>query len=198
MREMIKMVLVLTLLSAFSGGLLASIRDNTKLKIEDQQIKFVKGPAINTIFKGASNNPLADRFKIKDGDIERTFYVGMLNGQAGVALESYGKGYGGDVGVMAAINLEKASIIGIGVTTHAETPGLGAKAKDDPGFAAKFKGVSLKKPVKVNKDGGAINAISGATITSRAVCAAVSDIGDIYKRLESEIKKGSQKIVKGE
>ncbi|QTA91181.1 RnfABCDGE type electron transport complex subunit G [Desulfonema magnum] len=190
MREMIRMVLVLTILSAFSGGLLAAIRDNTKEKIENQQLQFVKGPAINAIFEGASNNPIADRFKLTDGEIERSFFVGVFDGEArSVALESYGKGYGGDVGLMVGINLKDDTIIGVGVTTHAETPGMGAKAKSDPDFAAQFKGVSVKEPIKVTNDGGAIGAISGATITSRAVCSAATDVADVYKRLKPQLEE---------
>jgi electron transport complex protein RnfG len=188
MRDMIKMVVVLTALAAFSGGLLAAVRDNTKDLIESQQLTFVKGPAIKSIFKDAQNDPIADRFKMMDGDVERNFFVGVVDGKpVGVAFESYGKGYGGDVGLMVGINLESDSIIGVGVTTHAETPGLGAKAKDDPGFAAQFTGVSAMEPVKVNKDGGSINAISGATITSRAVTSAATNVNEIYQRLKPQL-----------
>ncbi len=197
MREMIKMVVVLTVLSAFSGGLLAAIRDNTKDRIELQQLQFVKGPAIKSIFKGASNDPIANRFKIKDGKVERTFFVGVLDGKPkGIAFECFGKGFGGNVGVMVGINLEDDSLLGIGVTTHSETPGLGARAKDDPNFAAQFKGVSIMKPIKVNKDGGQINALSGATITSRAVAAATSQAGEIYKRLKDKLIAQANQIGK--
>ncbi|MEE4355526.1 MAG: RnfABCDGE type electron transport complex subunit G [Desulfococcaceae bacterium] len=197
MGDMIKMVVVLTVLSAFSGGLLAAVRDNTKDKIENQQLQFVKGPAIRSIFEGASNDPIADRFKIKDGELERSFFVAVIDGKAkAVAFESYGKGYGGDVGLMVGINLEDDSILGVGVTTHAETPGLGAKAKDDPGFSAQFKGMTIMEPVKVTKDGGKVNAIGGATITSRAVTAAASDVGEIYKRLKPQIVEQAKNFAK--
>lgn len=188
MREMIKMVVVLTVLAAFSGGLLAAIRDNTKDKIELQQLTFVKGPAIKGIFKDASNDPISDRFKIQDGDVERSFFVGVIDGKPkAVALESYGKGYGGDVGLMVGIDLDSDTILGAGVTTHAETPGMGAKAKEDPSFTNQLKGVSVKDAIKVTADGGGINALSGATITSRAVCAAATDVGAIYNRLKPQI-----------
>lgn len=187
MSDMIKMVVVLTVLAAFSGGLLAAVRDNTKERIEIQQLQFVKGPAIKSIFKDATNDPITDRFKIDDQGVERTFFVGVLNGTPSVAVESYGKGYGGDVGLMVGIDMESDTILGVGVTTHSETPGLGAKAKDDPGFTDQFKGVSLAEPIKVNKDGGQINALSGATITSRAVTAAATNVAEIYQRLKPSL-----------
>ncbi|MBN1930982.1 MAG: RnfABCDGE type electron transport complex subunit G [Desulfobacterales bacterium] len=188
MRDIIKMILVLAILSTFSGGLLAAIRTGTKDKIENQQLQFVKGPAIRSILEGASNDPIADRFKLKDGDIERSFFVGAFDGKANcIALESYGKGYGGDVGVMVGINIDENKLIGAGVTTHAETPGMGARAKEDPAFVSQFKGVDVKDAYKVTTDGGKIDAISGATITSRAVCAAVTDVASIYSRLKPQI-----------
>lgn len=188
MSEMIKMVVVLTVLSTFSGGLLASIRNETKEKIEYQQLKYVKGPAIRQILEGATNNPLVDRFKLMDGDTEISFFAGIFNGKADtIAFESFGKGYGGDIGLMVGVNIEDDRIVGVNVTTHSETPGLGATAKDDPGFVSQFKGFSILEPIKVTNDGGRINAMSGATITSRALCAAATDAGGIYQKLKSRL-----------
>ena len=79
MRELIKMVVVLTTLAALSGGVLAGLKNGTAAQIENQQLKFVKGPAIKAILEGASNDPIVDRFKIKDGDIERSFFVGKFD-----------------------------------------------------------------------------------------------------------------------
>ncbi len=188
MREMIKMVVVLTILSFFSGGVLAYIRNNTQERIENQVLEFVKGPAIRAIFEGAGNNPVADRFTLKDGDVEITFFVGVFDGEPrGVAFETAGKGYGGDVGLMVGINVKDNKLIGVSVTTHAETPGMGAKAKSDPSFAAQFKGLALEQPVAVTQDGGSISAISGATITSRAVSSAATDADKIYQKLKTQI-----------
>jgi electron transport complex protein RnfG len=188
MQDMIKMVVVLTVLSSFSGGLLAAIRNGTLEDIENQQLKFVKGPAISAILEGASNDPISDRFKLMDGDIERSFFVGVFDGKANtVATESFGKGYGGDLGLMVGINLDEDNIVAVGVTTHSETPGVGSRAKDDPGYAAQFQDLSTEEPIKIASEGGSINAISGATITSRATTAAATDVTQIYKRLKPQI-----------
>jgi electron transport complex protein RnfG len=188
MREMIKMLIVLTVLATLSGGLLAAIRDNTKDRIENQVLEFVKGPAIRSILEGATNDPIVDRFQLKDGDIERTFFVGVFGGEPrAVTFETSGKGYGGDVGLMVGIDTKDDKLVGVGVTTHGETPGMGAKAKTDPSFVAQFKGLSLKDPKKVTGDGGSINAISGATITSRAVCSATNDAIKIFEKLKPQL-----------
>ena len=191
MREMIKMVIVLTLLATFSGSLLAAIHSKTKDRITNQILKFVKGPAIRKIFKEASNDPIVDRFDIKDGDETRSFFVGVFEGEPrAVAFETFGKGgYGGEVGLMVGIDVKEDKVVGVGVTTHAETPGMGAKAETDPSFVAQFEDLSLEDPFKVTQDGGTINALSGATLTSRAVSLAATEASGIYQKLKPQIEE---------
>ena len=190
MREMIKMVVVLTILSAFSGGLLAAVRSSTKERIVNQELKFVKGPAIKSILESASNDPIKDRFKIQDGDIERLFFVGIFDGKATtVVFESFASGFADVIGLMVGVNVAEDKFSGAGITTHKETPGLGAKAKNDPSWIAQFQGLSANEDIKVTNDGGTINAISGATITSKAVCVAATDAGKIYNRLKPQIQE---------
>ena len=195
MREILMMIVVLTFLSSASGGLLAYLKDSTKDRIEKQELEFVKGPAIRKILKGASNDPIADRFKITEGDVEHSFFVGVYDGQANtVVFETEGKGYGDVIGLMVGVNVSDDQLVGIGVTTHKETPGLGANAKDDPSFAAQFKGQSTQTTFKVTKDGGDISAISGATVTSRGVCAAVSGAVQQYQKLKPAIEENLKKL----
>jgi len=188
MNEIIKMIVVLSILAAVSGGGLAAVRNGTKTQIEDQQLKFVKGPAIKMILEGSSNDPIADRFKVTDENSETSFFVGKFDGNANViAFEGSGKGYGGDIGIMVGVNMDEGKIIGAAVTTHSETPGLGATAKDDPAFVSQFKDLSVTDVIKVTNDGGTINAMSGATITSRAVCDGVAGAMDTYKKLKPQL-----------
>ncbi len=188
MREMIRLLVVIAVFSAVSGGLLAAIQSGTRDRIEYQQLKFVKGPTIQQILEGSSNDPLVDRFKLIDGKEERSFFVGVFDGKANiVALEAFGKGFGGDIGVIIAVNVENDEIVGIGVTTHSETPGVGSSAKTDPSLSEQFKGLPIKEPFKVKADGGQIDAISGATVSSRGVCGAVVDSAEIYMRLKKDI-----------
>lgn len=190
MREMISMVVVLTVLSAFSGGMLAAVRTGTKDKIENQILKFQKAPAIKQIFSDVSNDPLQDRFKLTDNGEEVTFFVGKYDGTPkAITFETKGKGYGGEIGLMVGIDVEANKIIGVAVTTHSETPGLGSRAKDDPKFASQFAGMSLDKNLGTKKSGGEIDAMSGATITSVGVCLAAQKAQEIYTRLKPEIQK---------
>ena len=191
MQEMIKMVVVLTILSSLSGGLLDALKDGTKERIENQELELVKGPALRVIMKGASNDVVADRFKIKYGDTEQSVFVGKFDGKANtVAFETITNGFADKVGLMVAFNVTDDKLVGMGVTTSKETPGLGARAKTDKEFAKQFKGVPATGPVKVTQDGGNINALGGATITSRGVCAGVSQAIEMYKKLKPKLIAG--------
>lgn len=191
------MVVVLTVLSSFSGGLLAAIRNETMEKIEYQQLKFVKGPAIRAILEGSSNDPITDRFKVPYGEAEKSFFVGVFDGKAEtVAFESSGGGFGGDIGVMVGVSLKDDSIVGVGVTTHSETPGVGSKAKSDPKFVGQFKGQTLKDSFKVKTDGGQVDALSGATVTSRGVSLALTDAVKVYQELKPQIAEQLKRFAK--
>ncbi|VBB45397.1 Electron transport complex, RnfABCDGE type, G subunit [uncultured Desulfatiglans sp.] len=193
MREMLKLFLSVVIFSALAGGLLTALQNSTKDRIEYQQLLFVKGPAILEILDGCTNDPLVDRFKLQDGETERSFFIGKFDGKPDtVAFETYGGGFGGDIGVIVAVNVETDKIVGIGVTTHSETPGIGSRAKTDKAFSRQFQGMDIAQTFKVKSDGGQVDAISGATVSSKGVASAVDAAGQIYQRLKSEIVKKTQ------
>ena len=188
MREMLRLFIAVVVFSAVSGGVLAAMQNATKEKIEYQQLKFVKGPTIKAIMEGSSNDPLIDRLRIQDEAAERNIFIGEFDGKKNtVAFEVFGKGFGGVLGVIVGVNLDTDKIVGIGVTTHSETPGVGSRAKTDPSFAAQFKGRSIKDPLQIKPDGGQIDAMSGATVTSRGVSGTVIEAARIYERLKPVI-----------
>ena len=78
--------------------------------------------------------------------------------------------FSGNLTVMVGVGADGACT-GISITSSGETSGLGSNASK-PAFADQFVGKTGE--VKVTKDGGEINAITGATITSRGVCEAVT------------------------
>jgi electron transport complex protein RnfG len=191
-REIIKMIVVLSLLSVVSGGLLAAINNQTKEQAQLQLIKYVKGPALRKIFQDASNNPITSRLEITEGKTTRDVFVGVLDGEPrGIAFETFGKGgYGGYVGLMVAVDVKDDKLIGVAVTSHSETPGMGARAETDTDFTGQFQGLPVKEePFKVRQDGGNIDALSGATLTSRAVCLATTEAAEIYEQIKPEVEK---------
>ena len=92
-------------------------------------------------------------------------------GEEGYVVETNSpNGFGGAIDMMAGIN-SAGEVTGLAIITHAETSGLGSKATD-PEWQAQFAGAT--DIVSVTKDGGTIEAITGSTITSRAVCDGVN------------------------
>ena len=190
MREMISMIVVLTVLTAISGGLLAAVQSGTALRIENQILKFQKAPAIKDIFPEATNDPLAERFTIKTGDIELQIFPTLLSdGSKAVAFETKGGAFGGPIGLMVGINLDTDEIVDVRVTTHAETPGIGSRAKDDLSFVSQFSGKGMDENFALKGDGGIIDAMSGATVTSKGVSVAAAQAKEIYQKLKPEIVK---------
>lgn len=194
MREMISMIVVLTVLASVSGGLLAAVKSSTELRIEEQVLKFQKAPAIESLFADVTNDPLKERFNLTtDGKPVQVFPGKLPDGSMAVAFETAGKGgYGGDIGVMVAINVDKDQLLGARVTTHAETPGLGSRAKDDLSFVSQFDNKSLDTNLALKADKGSIDAISGATVTSRAVARGAVQAQELYRQLKPEILKQLQ------
>lgn len=129
--------------------------------------------------------PEADDFDEATVDIDGvtyTYYVAK-NG-AGYVFSGSNKGYGGDVVSMTGITAD-GQIAGVKVTEQAETAGLGAKwAGTDAAGQEKrdqYKG-EMPDSFAVTKDGGTIEAVAGATITSRAV---TNDVNDAIKQYQA-------------
>lgn len=108
-----------------------------------------------------------------------TFYIGRRGGQpTGIAFAVEGEGYGGFITVMLGVDLEGV-VSGIRILEHLETPGLGANIEQS-WFTDRFRGKSLESSqlvggnLAVIKDGGDIDALTGATISPRGVATGVS------------------------
>ena len=188
MRDIIKLFVVVAIFSAVAGGVLASVRNATLDRIELMELTYVRGPALKMLFNGSTNDPLTDRFKIKNGKKDLDVFIGEFEGKKNVvAFETSAMGFDGPIGVMVGYNLDTDELVGMRVTTNTETPGVGSRATSDTSFINQFKGMSIDKSFKVKSDGGDIDAMSGATITSRGVSAAVAGSIDIYKKLKDEI-----------
>ncbi|WP_251449033.1 FMN-binding protein [Vermiculatibacterium agrestimuris] len=94
-------------------------------------------------------------------------------GDAGYVIEvdCAANSFSGTLSLMVGVNAD-GTVSGVEVLDSAETSGLGAVAKEDASWRAQYVGKS--GTVKVDKDGGEITSISGATITSRGVSAGVT------------------------
>jgi len=167
--SIIKPTLVLFLVCAVITGALAYVNSITEniiqRRMEEQQEQFRK-----EVMDGA------DRFtEIKpEGLPERItgVYEAYRNDAIiGYVMDVTTKGYGGAMKLTVGINTE-GRVTGVIIGDNNETPGLGSRAKE-PGFIDQFKGVTAAETLSVVKQNknldNEIQAISGATITSRAV-----------------------------
>jgi len=192
-KEYLKMVFVLTLIAMVCGFLLSAVKTFTYEKIEEQILVNVKGPALKYVLSQATNNPINDRMEIDIDGVIHTVFIGKKKDQlVAVAFESDGAGFGGKIGIMIGIDINRSILSGIGILSHQETPGLGSRITGSS-FTEKFKGRAITDIFKVKKDNGAIDAISGATNSSRGVCLAVEKGVGFYARLKTEILKKFEK-----
>lgn len=188
MRDIIKMFIVLTVICCMSGVSLSILKDKTKDKIADQEIKFVKEPAVLSVLAGFDNDPMIERKEVEFGnDVSKLMFPAKKDGELfALAMEVSDVGYGGDVNIMLGIDIE-GQIRGISITKHKETPGLGARISEAE-FTKQFKTLSVSGDIALTSKGGKIEAISGATISSKAVVKAVSDGVAIFKDNIENIK----------
>jgi Na+-translocating ferredoxin:NAD+ oxidoreductase subunit G len=111
------------------------------------------------------------------------FFEGWKNGEkVGLAVNTYtNQGYSGLIKLMVGFKPD-GTIVNYEVLEHKETPGLGTKIAE-PFFKDHFIGKNpASARLKVNKDGGDIDAITAATISSRAVCDAVQRASDAHQK----------------
>ena len=130
--------------------------ENVMPGAESEQIDVSEGTTVTTETKNATSVTILSAYKMtKDG------------ADAGYCVEVGPTGFGGAVDTMVGIDSE-GKVTGISViSASSETPGLGARSTE-PEFQAQFAG-QVGTEVAVAKDGGSIDALTGATITSRAV-----------------------------
>lgn len=191
MGGIVRMVVVLSLICGLAGFTLSFLSMSMAPLIEEQVLTYVQEPAIKSVFGEVENNPVADRrkFELPDGGSIMIFPA-MRGGKLyGVAMEEFAKGYGGNVGVIVGIDVQGTKLVGIGVTTMKETPGLGTLIAA-PRFSGQFKGAPFA--VALKSKGGTIDAVAGATISSSAAVESVRKAVAVYEGLKGEIEKAWQ------
>jgi len=182
MKFFLKLGLILLVFCIIATALLAYVNSITKPKIDALKIKEAE-EARNKLIPGAAFE--SRTISIPDAD-SIVYYVATdektkeLKGYTFTAAKA---GYSSTVKTMAAASPD-FKLIDIQVIEQAETPGLGANCVK-PEFAAKFRDKTPAE-LKVDKDGGKIASMTGATITTRAVTNSLKEmIGVIKKDVES-------------
>ncbi len=177
--NMVVSLLIITLVAGLSLGFIndLTIGPIAKAKLER------KVNAIKQVLPEFNNNPVEDIIlikseKIKDSiELYPAYFEEKIVGKA--VIGSSDKGYSGLIKIMVGFNLD-GTIKNIVVIEQKETPGLGTKMKGDK-FLRQFRGKDPKSFIlQVIKDGGDIDALTGATITSRAFGEATQLAYDVF------------------
>jgi len=181
------MALSLTLISLVASAGLGSVYELTKTPIELSNLNN-KIEAIKQVVPEFNNNPYEEMLRLPTGEGDTLdVYPAKMNGViVGYAINTHTKeGFGGDILLMAGFNTD-GSIYNVTVLEHKETPGLGSKI-NEASFKDQFKNLNPSTTaLKVKKDNGQIDAITAATISSRAFC-------DAVQRAYSILEKGGLK-----
>jgi electron transport complex protein RnfG len=177
----LNMLLTLVVVTAVAALALGGVYNLTAEPIAQAKAEKQKKAIENVL-------PPFDRLEVKkvaspDGD-SLQFNI-AYNGPepVGVAINTYtNEGFSGNIKLMVGL-LPDGSINNISVLEHKETPGLGDKMqKSKSPWSDQFNGKNpANYKLKVTKDGGDVDAITAATISSRAYCDAVQRAYDTFK-----------------
>ena len=160
--KIVRLTVTLLVICAAMAAVLAGVNAITKEPIANSKMQKTEA-AIQQVLPGASNLevlPLTG-----DTGIVKTVYAS----EAGYAVEVVPAGFGGGITMM--VGIADGKVTGISVISHAETPGLGAvaAATNAKGNAFRVQFEGLTGGIFVGEGDNGITAISGATITSKAV-----------------------------
>ena len=177
---MVSALLVISAISSASLGFMYQLTKEPKAAAERAKQNF----AIKAVLPEYDNDPSAESYELEshNGGENLVCYPAFKNGElTGIAVKTWTmKGFSGLIRLMAGFD-KTGNIINISVLEQKETPGLGTKMADAE-FKDQYNG---KHPGAINlavkKDGGTIDAITAATISSRAFSDAVDRA---YKSLE--------------
>lgn len=174
--QIIKLALSLTVVCIIAGGGLALTYAATEQQIarqaREEEMKSNKAalPLVEAFKDFKERRDLAVRIKRKQKDVVRIF-EGYKNGRkVGWVVQVAPRGYGGPIVFAVGINV-KGKVVGLSIIDIKETPGLGQNVQK-PGFQKQFRGKEADNSLEVGKD---IDALTGATISSKAIALGVKE-----------------------
>ncbi|MEN8139315.1 MAG: RnfABCDGE type electron transport complex subunit G [Bacteroidota bacterium] len=186
--NMLISLLIITIVAGFSLGFINDLTKGPKAKAKLKR----KVNAIKLVLPDFNNNPVHDVKlvkAIKAKDSVEIYPAYNNNELVGIAVTgSSEKGFSGLIKIMVGF-LPEGTIKNIVVLEQKETPGLGTKMKDEK-FLKQFRNKDpSKNNLQVTKDGGEIDALTGATITSRAFSESVQMAFDVYEKNKDSLKE---------
>lgn len=176
------MILSLGLITVIVAAVLTYVYQATQGPIADME-RQKKIDAIAAVVPHFDNDPMTDVWT--DSATRCTVYIAKNDGKiVGGAVESYSlDGFSGRIDVIFGFDID-GNVTGYRVINHAETPGLGAKMeqwfRDSVGARSVIRRNLHSSRLAVTKDGGDVDAITAATISSRAFLDALNRAFDAF------------------
>lgn len=181
----LNMTVIMTAVAIISAAAVTYVYQLT-LPAVTENLKKAEVEAISDIFGDEfDNNPIAEKTAVpmKKGVKELNIYPLRKQDMIyAIAVKSYtNKGFGGELEIMTGFYID-GTMAGYKVLNHKETPGLGSKIMENE-FMSQFIGLKIEGgKLKLRKDGGQIDGITSATISSKALIDAVNNAKKAYDR----------------
>lgn len=177
-KDIIVPTIALFIFCLVATALLAGTNMITKDKIADNAVQTEIQSRKLVLPEGETYSEVTN----VDGGVTYCIGYDSEGNEVGYVFTSGAKGYGGTVTVMAGIDSE-GKLTGVEILSHSETPGLGANAVK-PDFKNRFIGKNgILNVDKNSNEGQNVQAITAATITSKAVVSAVNLITETYNQI---------------
>lgn len=182
------MISVLVIVAGLSALILGYVYELTKTPINKAKDQKKLEAISEVVYGDFDNNPFEEKHIIStaDGKGKVELYPARKDGViTSVAIKTYtNNAFGGKMELMVGFFVD-GTINKYKVIEQKETPGLGTKVLEEK-FSSQFSGINPGRHVfKVKQDGGDIDAVTAATISSRAVIDAIQRAFDAFNRLNS-------------
>ncbi len=189
MKEIVKLGALLLVVCAISASLLGFANEMTKDKIVEQR-EYQSQQSRIAVLPEADRFEAIDQAKFEEIVSANERVLEVFTGFSGDTVVGYvvktaPNGFSGAVEVITGIDMD-GRLSGVRIGSHAETPGLGANATL-PDFYTQYEGLDSSrevKTVKIPPGDNEIQAISGATITSKAVTEGVTFASEVFNKLK--------------
>ena len=174
------MVIVLTIITVIAASCLGAMNNLTAEPIAASK-KAKQEAAIKAVLPEFTS---LEEDNVNDQKIFRAYNANSE--LVGIAIETAELGFGGNITTIVGINAN-GSIVDYSLLQHAETPGLGSKLVDWFKVKSDIRGADANKmPLNVSKDGGEYDAITAATISSRAFLNSINKAYETYQIAKGE------------
>jgi len=154
-------IVFLAVIVTISVVLLIAVNSFTSTVVESR-----RGEEVTAILEEIF--PEMSRYELED----EVYTIYQDDTKTGYAFKASGNGYGGNIDILVGLD-NNFTIIGISILSQTETPGVGSRITENS-FTDQFKGLSAND-IALSSEGGKIDAVTGATISSRAVIDAIKE-----------------------